>query len=124
MNTSFRLSNAKALGRASILVGSLLAGGLVMAAVPTQRHVSIPFADIGNIRDWRASGSDDLYIESSRREWYRATFFSPCTELPFALQIAFVTEPNGALNEFSSILVDGQRCWFRTFEHASGPPEE
>lgn len=122
MNASTMLGKAKTAGRASVLVGSLLATGLVAAAVPAQKHVSIPFADIGNILDWRASGTDEIYIQSMRREWYRAVFFSPCTELPFAVQIAFVTEPNGALNQFSSILVEGQRCWFRSFEHASGPP--
>jgi Family of unknown function (DUF6491) len=112
----------KVLGRTGLLVGCALAAGLVAAAGPAQKMLSIPFADIGNILDWRANDADAVYIESSRSEWYRATFFSPCISLPFALQIAFVTEPNGALNQFSSILVEGERCWFRTFEHASGPP--
>ncbi|HEU4618698.1 MAG TPA: hypothetical protein VFV10_11680 [Gammaproteobacteria bacterium] len=45
-------------------------------------------------------------------------------ELPFAIGIAFVTEPAGHLDQYSSILVDGERCWFKTFERSGPPPSE
>jgi hypothetical protein len=82
---------------------------------------SIPFAAIGNIRDWHASSADELYVQAMNRDWYRATFWAACHPLPFAIGIAFVTEPNGALDRFSSILVDGER-W--SFERSEAPPEE
>jgi hypothetical protein len=90
-----------------------------------QTHrVSIPFADIGNVRNWRADGTSALFIQAMNRKWYRATFWAPCQELPFAIAIAFVTEPNGQLDRYSSILVEGDRCWFRSFGEASPPPSE
>jgi hypothetical protein len=98
-----------------------LAGG-ALAQQPPAHATRIPFADIGNIRDWRASSSDELYIQSMDRQWFRTTFFAPCTALPYATAIAFVTEPNGELNSFSSVLVEGERCWFRTFASSEEPP--
>ena len=92
------------------------------AQKPAQRPTRIPFADIGNIREWRSNDVNELYIQSMDKAWYRTTFWSPCTALPFATAIAFVTEPNGDLNSFSSVLVEGERCWFRTFEKSDAPP--
>ncbi|NBC22186.1 MAG: hypothetical protein GVY21_01785 [Gammaproteobacteria bacterium] len=86
------------------------------------RATSIPFADLGNIEDWRAEGHDAMLIESQRGQWYRATFYAPCYELPFAETVGFVTEPGGSLSKFSSIVAGGQRCWFKTFEKTA-PPE-
>jgi hypothetical protein len=97
---------------------------LVAAATAANRPVSIPFADLGNIRDWRADGHDAMLIESQGGDWYRATFWAPCYELPFAETVGFVTEPGGSLNKFSSIVVGGQRCWFRTFEPVAPPSAE
>jgi hypothetical protein len=112
--------------RGAAIVLSVLAsvGMLAGAEVAAQKAVSIPFADIGNIRDWHAESADELYIEAMNRQWYRATFWAPCHSLPFAIGIAFVTEPNGSLNAYSSVLVDGERCWFRSFERAEAPQRE
>ncbi|HEX7082444.1 MAG TPA: DUF6491 family protein [Gammaproteobacteria bacterium] len=104
-----------------------LAGGVTLALaagglLAQEGRAVIHFADIGNIRDWQADGAEALYVQSANRDWYRATFWSPCPALRFATAIAFVTEPNGSLDRYGSILVDGEQCWFRTFERAS-PPE-
>ena len=87
-----------------------------------EKPARIPFADIGNIRDWRADSANELYIQSMDRDWYKTTFLAPCTSLPFATAIAFVTEPNGELNTFSSVLVEKERCWFKTFAKSAPPP--
>ena len=112
-----RLCNAAA----ACLLGAVMAFGGSMADAQSSRAV-LHFADLGGIRNWQADGSDALFIESVHGDWYRATFWAPCVDLPFAIAIAFVTEPNGNLERFSSILVDGERCSFRTFEHATEPP--
>jgi hypothetical protein len=106
--------------------GLTLAGAIVALAgtLGAAERSSIPFADIGNIRNWHAASAEDLYIQAMNRDWYRVTFWSPCQALPFAVGIAFVTEANGQLDSFSSILVDGERCWFKTFEPSGPPPAE
>jgi hypothetical protein len=106
---------------AAVSCGSLLGAGAVFAA---ETPMSIPFADLGNIRDWTANSSDALYVQSQNRKWYKITFWSPCHALPFAVAIAFVTGPLGSLDKYSSILVDGERCWFRTFEQTEPPASE
>lgn len=110
--------NATAL--AALACIAVLAGGSTSAAQRTK----IPFADIGNIRDWESHDPNALYVQSMNRNWYRITFWSPCHELPFAVQIGFVTDSLGQLDQYSSILVDGERCWFKTFEQSEPPPEE
>lgn len=107
---------AVAAGFCSVLLG---AGN----AFATQRTM-IPFADLGNIRDWQSDDPDELYVQSANRDWYHIMFWAPCNELPFAIGIAFVTDPSGQLDKYSSILVDGQRCWFKSFEKSAAPPSE
>jgi hypothetical protein len=104
---------------AAAVLGMTLGAGL--ASAQQDRPAALHFADLGNIRSWQPDGSGALYVESNRRNWYRATFFTPCTNLPFAFAVAFVSEPNGELNKYSSILVEGERCWFKTFSEATEP---
>jgi hypothetical protein len=105
----------------SVLLSAGLAAALAVGGAQAAQRTAIPFADLGNIRDWQADDTEHLYIEASNRQWYRATFWSPCQPLPFATAIAFVTEPNGELDRYSSILVDGERCWFKDFERTAAP---
>lgn len=98
-----------------------------MLTVPSLRaadpidHASITFHETGNIRSWQPVGHDALLIESISGRWYRAEFTGPCGDLPFAMSLSFVTEPDGPLDKYSSILVDGQRCWFRDVRSVSEP---
>lgn len=108
---------------ARLALGAVLASATVATgAYAAQSRTTIPFADIGNIRDWQASSPDELYVQAMNRTWYRATFWAPCQALPFATGVAFVTESNGSLDTFSSILVEGERCWFKTFDKVEAPP--
>lgn len=109
--------------RTSLAV-ALCALGLSVGVAGAQpnRPAAIHFADTGNIRDWRSKSTTELLVQSMSGQWYRITFWSPCHALPFVTTIAFVTEPNGQLNSYSSILAEGERCWFKTFEKTA-PPE-
>lgn len=83
---------------------------------PQERAV-IHFADLGGIKNWRAVGDDTLEIEGRNGDWYQVELWSHCYGLRSANSIAFVTEPNGDLDRFSSIYVGrGERCQFKTFE--------
>lgn len=81
-----------------------------------KRPVTIPFADLGGIENWRPVGDEAILIETRRDKWYRATFFGPCIGLNYSTAVGFVTHPSGSVDKFSSILVDGQRCWFKSLE--------
>lgn len=109
--------------KAAAAMALALTLGAAAANATPDRPASLPFADLGNIRSWQPDGRDAILVESNRRKWYRATFFAPCMNLPFAFAVAFVSEPNGSLNKYSSILVEGERCWFRTFAEVPEPDD-
>ncbi|WP_405228245.1 DUF6491 family protein [Lentisalinibacter sediminis] len=92
---------------------------------PAGPSAVLHFADLGGLRNWRSvENGRAILIEGRRGQWYRATFFSPCTSLPFASTIAFATDTTGDLDKFSSILTRNERCYFRTFERLPDPDEE
>jgi hypothetical protein len=107
--------------RASVTVGVASAwiwGAASATAGPEdpEKPAVIDFVDLGGIRDWRAEGNEALLVQSACGTWYRATFFGPCPGIQFREKLAFVTDGMNRLDRFSSVLVDRQRCWFRTFE--------
>jgi hypothetical protein len=72
-------------------------------------QISIPFANHGGIRDWRVENNQTLLIEGVGGHWYRAKLMSPAIDLPFADRIGFISEPSGALDKFSTVVVRGRR---------------
>lgn len=110
-------------------IGMLLLSALATSAVAevksadVKTEASIPFANHGGINDWRADGSQGIWVQSVGRRWYYAKFLGPCIELPFANALGFVSEPSGELNRWSSIRVPhGGRCQFIDFQASQGPP--
>jgi|GEM_PF-618055 len=86
-------------------------------------QASIPFANMGGIRNWRAVDEDTLYIEGRNGKWYRAELMMPCLGLNFADAIGFVVEPTGHFDRFSSIVVEGRQCHVRSLTESAGPPQ-
>lgn len=84
-------------------------------------ETSIPFVNMGGIRDWQAVDDTTLYVQDNGRKWYLARLLSPCTDLTFATGIGFETRGVNRLDKFGSVVVGGQRCPLASFI-ASGPP--
>ena len=86
-------------------VAALTLGAVAHAAPPAEpeRQASIPFVNHQGIRDWRAVDDRTLYLQDSRRRWYRATLFGPCLDLPFAQTIGFETRGIDTFDRFASI---------------------
>jgi hypothetical protein len=104
------------------VLGVLLFAAAVVAAAG---DVSIPFANDGGIRDWRADGSKGMWIEAASGHWFYAGFSSQCTTLQSAIGVKFVPESSGALSRWSSIrLKNDQRCFFRTLQPSNAPPKK
>jgi hypothetical protein len=106
----------------------LLVAPLAVRAGPAPAkppEASIPLANHGGIRDWRADGSRGMWIEASSGHWFYASFSSQCTTLPIAIGVKFVPEPSGALSRWSSIrLGHNERCFFRTLQPSDAPPKQ
>ena len=104
--------------------GLLAAPAVAKDAKPRALGVeaSIPFAS-SSINNWQADGSDALYIQDLRRQWYRATLIGPCTELPFATAVGFdAGRALNTLDRFSTIVVRGQRCPLTSLVTSAPPP--
>lgn len=101
-----------------ILAPLLLLGALSGAQAASER---LPFANLGGIRDFHSDGTEGIYIEGRDKQWYYARFFAPCYDLRFHNQVGFVLDVAGGLDKFSSILVGGQQCYFKTFERTEKP---
>lgn len=97
----------------------LLALGALSSAQAANDYLS--FADMGGIRNFKADGDKGIYVEGRNREWYYAKFFGPCYDLRFHDQVGFVIDATGDLDRFSSILVGGQQCYFKSFERTDKP---
>jgi len=74
------------------------------------KEASIPFANRGGISRWAVVDNRTLLIEGRNRQWYKATLFSPCIDLPFAQTIGIKTSPGGTFDRWSSLVVRRQRC--------------
>lgn len=110
---------------ASILLAAAVAlspalAGAAPAAQPPQ--ASIAFVNHGGIRDWRAADRDTVYVQDSRRNWYRAELMGPCLDLPFAHAIGFETRGVDRFDRFSRVVVGGQRCTVRSLVRSEAPP--
>jgi hypothetical protein len=111
-----------------ISIGAVL---LVLVAMPAgaaeEERAVLHFADMNGVKDWRPTkgpdGEDAILIEGRNGNWYRATFFAACPEVKFAPAVSFVTDTLGNLDEFTSIMVEGRRCDFKTFERTGDPDE-
>lgn len=86
-------------------------------------EASIPFADHGGIRDWRAVDRDTLLVEGTGGKWYRVELMSGCFDLPFADRVGFKSNPSGDFDRFSSVLVRGQRCAVKSVTETAPPPK-
>jgi hypothetical protein len=105
---------------------ALLAAGVTAPAFAAQPapapQASIPFVNEGGIISWKAEDDSTLYVQSQGSKWYLVKLMAPCTGLPFAMRVGFATGPTDTLDNFSNVIVDGQRCPVQSVTMMSGPP--
>lgn len=87
-----------------------------------EQEVRIPFASFGAVRSFHNVGDRVVYFEGRRRQWYRATLFAPCYNLPHALRLGFETRYGDTLDRDTTLLVDGEACRIETLVRSDPPP--
>jgi hypothetical protein len=87
------------------------------------KETSIPFlSQRDSILTWEADGQTGLWIQDARKNWYYATFFSPCNGIEFAPQLAFKAKTLNQLDRYSEVVVpNNASCSLRSLR-SSGPP--
>jgi Family of unknown function (DUF6491) len=87
-------------------------------------EASIPFVNLGSIRDWQADKREGLWIQDTHRHWYYAKLMGPCLGLDFALSVGFDTRGSGTLDKFAAVIVPHEdRCQFRSMTLSDAPPK-
>jgi hypothetical protein len=87
----------------------------------TGAQASIPFAHLGNVRDFHAVNDDTVFLQARNRQWYRADLIGPCFGLPYANGIGIDARPHGTLDRFGTIIVEGERCKIGSLTPAPSP---
>jgi len=106
-----------------LLIAAALAAAAGPASSPPAREARIPFLSFRSIRTFHPVGDDVIYLQDTRRNWYRATLAGPCFNLNTAIRIAVDTRYSGdTLDDTSSFLVDGQRCPIHSLVRSDPPP--
>jgi hypothetical protein len=95
------------------------------AAKAKPEEVSIPFANHGGIRDWRADGDRGIWVQDIHNKWYYGRFMSPCIGLQFAEAVRFRTGPAGELDRWGAVRARNTgNCVFTSFVRSDGPPKK
>ncbi len=109
---------------AFVMSGGVRAAEQAVAAEQSTlgKETSIPFANMGGIRDWRAVDDSTLYVQDIRRNWYLAKLVAPSPDLTFATAIGFETRGTNQLDKFGTVVVGGQRIPLISFVSSAPPP--
>ena len=105
----------------SVIAGLLLLTAGSAIAADATKEASIPFADMGSIRNFDPVDSHTLYIEDVHGQWYKASLMGPCIDLPFATAVGFDVGGTRTLDRFSSVIVNGNRCAFESLVETDVP---
>lgn len=100
----------------------LIAAAPADAKTKSGGNASIPFVNHGGIRDWRSTDDHTLYVQSQGGRWYVAKTLGPCLGLNTAIRVGFDAGPTDTFDNFSSIVVRGQRCPIKSLTRIDGPP--
>lgn len=119
-----RLMFAALLGSVFLTAGSVPALADSAPPKPAEKQASIPFVDMGSIRNYQAVGRDALYIQDNGGKWYRATLMSDCFDLPFAQAIGFDVRGTNTLDRYATVVVRGQRCPLSSLVASDAPPKK
>jgi hypothetical protein len=98
------------------------ASGATPAPAPAP-EAQIPFAKT-NIWNWQVVDDKTVLIQDQSRRWYKATLFGNCINLSDRQRLAFVSNPSGTFDKFSTILARGQRCPLVSLVETSAPPKK
>ncbi|MDG2533383.1 DUF6491 family protein [Sphingomonas sp. HITSZ_GF] len=89
-------------------------------------QATIPFLTRSDVRTFEPTDSGDgVYIEDSRRNWYYASFFGRCLDLPWATGVGFKTFPGASrIDRGDTIFAGDSRCTISSIVHSGPPPEK
>ncbi len=118
--------------RTTLLAAALTLGSFATLAAdekaprkPTGPEASIPFLSLKqSIREWQADGTQGIWIQDARKQWFYATLLGPCIGLDFAMSVGFEARTNNTLDRFGTVIVPREgRCPIMSFTKSDPPPD-
>lgn len=115
------------------LASALLATGAAQAQTQTSgptpgphsgEPATIPFANFGNIYNFEAApDGNGIYLQDRARNWYYASLFGFCNELPWAHAIGVKTWGFDTVDDSATLLVGREQCRIQKLVHSGPPPK-
>jgi hypothetical protein len=106
----------------SILMLATACAASAANASPTDQSGKISLVNRNGIQSWTAKNDSTLFVQAMAGKWYRVELAIPCTGLPFETRIRFATGQTDTLDDFSSIIFDGERCPVQSVSPMASPP--
>ncbi len=116
----------KSIAAASAALLLTAAGAAAQTPGPRSgERAEIPFVNHGGIRTFEADRDGrGVYIQGQHKDWYYASFFGRCNDLPYAFSVGFKTWAGSTLSRGDSILVRGDRCVIADLVRSGPPPKK
>jgi hypothetical protein len=90
-----------------------------LADPPAGHEVTIP--RMSHFLEWRADGTDALYVRADTGRWYHVRTQGECPRLASQSSIRFNASPSDRLDRSSTIGADGWRCMIASIAESDGP---
>lgn len=89
-------------------------------------RADISFATYNGIRTFTSDRQGNgVYLQDNRRNWYYASFFSRCNDLPYAIGVGFKTFGNSStLSRGDTIYAGHEACKIADIVRSGPPPEK
>lgn len=121
----------KTLATTLIAVAALAGTAQAQTAGPTPgprsgEQADIPFATQNGIRTFTPEQSGEgVYLQDNRKDWYYASFYSRCGELPYAFQFGFKTfGSSSTLSRGDTVIAGRETCKIADIVRSGPPPEK
>jgi hypothetical protein len=113
----------------ALAAAATLAAGAASAQTAGPRagqRADIPFITYDGVRTFTPAADDrGVYIQDNLRNWYYASFYSPCLNISTSIRVGFKTWANGSsLSRGDTIFADGERCRIADIVRSGPPPKK
>ena len=100
------------------------APALAADAAPRAPEATIVFADRNGIDDFRAYDELSIYLRARNGQWYHATMVGFCPGLDKKPSLAYITNPDGTFDRWSTLRVNGRPCAIDSLVESDAPPKD
>lgn len=121
----------KTLATALILSAAFAGAAHAQTAGPTPgprsgERAEIPFATHNGIRTFTPERQGyGVYLQDNSKNWYYASFFTRCTDLPFAFSFGFKTfGGSSTLSRGDTVVTGRETCRIADIVRSGPPPEK